>query len=135
MTAAAELVVIDTTCWIEAMRQGGDEDVRRQVTELLQSNRARFVDIVRLELHNGVGAGAERSFLRDVEALVDTLPTSPEVWGKARSLASKARAQGITVPATDLLVYAATRVHRVGLLHRDGHFEMLAAMTGAGEKA
>ena len=67
-------------------------------------------------------------FLRELEDLVETVPTTPAVWSEARSLAARSRRDGVTVPATDLLIFAAARVHRLALLHRDTHFDQLAGL-------
>lgn len=125
MSSAPEITVIDTSCWIEAMRAHGDTSVRGDVAALLESGAARFADMVRLELSNGLVGRDQRKFLRDLEDLVETVPTTEAVWSAARTLAEKARAGGITVPTTDLLIFAAARVHGARLLHRDAHFDML----------
>lgn len=128
---STEITVIDTSCWIEAMRQRGDESVRGDVAALLESGAARFTDMVRLELSNGLAGAAQRKFLRDLEDLVETVPTTTAVWSTARALAGRARAEGVTVPATDLLVFATARVHGARLLHRDAHFDLLAGLEEA----
>ncbi len=119
MSTGADVTVIDTSCWIEAMRESGDNAIRQRVAELLESGRARFTDIVRLELWNGLGRAEQHRFLRELEDLVETVPTTPAVWSEARALAERSRRSGVTVPATDLLVFAAARVHGLALLHRD----------------
>ena len=110
------------------MREGGDEPTRRRVGELLESGTARFTDIVRLELCNGLGGADQRRFLRQLVKLVETVPTTPTVWSAARTLAESARRRGVTIPATDVLVFAAARVHGLELLHRDAHFDRLAGL-------
>ncbi len=128
MSSGTDVTVIDTSCWIEAMRESGDEAIRRRVGELLESGQARFTDIVRLELWNGLGRADQRRFLRELEDLVETVPTTPAVWSEARALAERSRGGGVTVPATDLLIFAASRVHGLRLLHRDAHFDQLAGV-------
>lgn len=128
MNAGADITVVDTSCWIEAMRERGDDAIRQRVAELLQSGRARFTDIVRLELCNGLANADQRRFLSDLEDLVETVPTTRAVWSEARALAERSRRVGVTVPATDLLVFAAARVHGLALLHRDAHFDQLTAV-------
>ena len=125
MSTGAKLVLIDTSCWIEAMRVRGDSAVRREVSELVLSNRARFADIVRLELWNGLAGESERHFLAEMEALVETVPTTPEVWRDARALAASSRTRGLTVQSADLLVFTCARTHGLGLFHRDSHFDEL----------
>ncbi len=125
MSSTAEGTLIDTSCWVEAMRERGDEKIRRRVGELLESGAARFSDMVLLELSNGLRRAGERRFLRQLEELVDTVPTTVAVWSEARALAERARRRGMTVPSTDLLVFATARVHGLALLHRDAHFDQL----------
>ncbi len=123
--------LIDTSAWIEAMRQKGDERVRAQVETLVRQGRARFCDLVRLELWNGIGGYAERSWLSEMEEVVETVPTDDQVWMEARRLALAARPRGLTVPATDLLIAACARIHRLDLVHRDSHFDLLSGILGS----
>ena len=122
------MVVVDTSCWVEALRRRGDGAVREQVAELVDAGRARFVDMVRLELWNGLTQEAPRRFLAELEEVVDCLPTPPEVWSRARQLGIRARAAGLSVPAADLLICATAAHHRAEILHRDAHFDALAKL-------
>jgi predicted nucleic acid-binding protein len=124
-------LLIDTSAWVEAMRRQGDEATRKAVHAALTSGRARFCDIVRLELWNGIGDERERKWLREIEQAVDSVPTDPAVWLEATRLALEARRKGLTVPATDLLVEACSRVYKLEILHRDGHFDRLALIPPA----
>ena len=56
------------------------------------------------------------------------LPLTPEVWDTAYRLARTARARGITVPTTDIVVKACADHHRTGLLHMDEHLSRLAEL-------
>lgn len=124
----ARALLIDTSAWVEAMRRSGDEDARRQVYAALSAGRARFCDVVRLELWNGIGGDAERKWLLELEKSVETMPTDDSVWAEARSLAQETRRQGLSLPATDLLIAACARIHDLEILHRDGHFDRLEAI-------
>ena len=121
-------ILIDTSAWIEAMRARGDDAIRAQVQIAVREGRARFCDFVRLELWNGVGAEPERRWLAELEQVVDTVPTDARVWSEARSLAEETRRQGLTLPASDLLIAACARIHGLDLLHRDAHFDRLAEL-------
>lgn len=124
----AKPVLIDTSAWIEAMRRTGDAATRSEVHAVLRSGRARFCDFVRLELWNGIGGDAERKWLAEVEQSVEMVATDAEVWAEAKKLARETRRQALTLPASDLLIAACARVHDLEILHRDGHFERLAAI-------
>lgn len=121
-------LLIDTSAWVEAMRRSGDESTRQEVNAVLRAGKARFCDMVRLELWNGIGGEAERKWLKELEQSVETVPTDESVWAEARRLAQETRRQALTVPATDLLIAACARVHGLAILHRDGHFDRLASI-------
>lgn len=121
-------ILIDTSAWIEAMRPKGEEPVRAKVHAALREGRARLCDFVRLELWNGVGGEAERRWLAELEATVESVPTNLRVWAEARKQTSEARHHGLTVPASDHLIAACARVHDLDLLHRDTHFDRLETL-------
>jgi predicted nucleic acid-binding protein len=124
-------LLIDTSAWVEAMRRQGDEETRNAVHAALTTGRARFCDIVRLELWNGMGDARERKWLSELEQALETVPTDTAVWTEATRLAQESRRLGLTVPATDLLVEACSRVHKLEILHRDSHFDRLASIPPA----
>ena len=56
------------------------------------------------------------------------LPTTDAVWAKARLLAQRGRAKGLTVPSADLLVAACAWEHAVEIEHEDKHLPALAEL-------
>ena len=66
--------------------------------------------------------------LTEMEATLPSLAMDAAVWDRAVTLSAGAREQGITVPATDLLVASCARHHGVSLLHFDGHFDLIAEL-------
>lgn len=129
----ARALLIDTSAWVEAMRQRGDEATRIEVYAALRTGRARYCDMVRLELWNGIGGEPERKWLTKVEQDIEIVPTDDRVWAEARTLAQETRRKGLSLPATDLLIAACSRVHGLDILHRDGHYDLLAAAVPATE--
>lgn len=113
------------------MRQSGDEATRNAVYAALRTGRARFCDFVRLELWNGIGGDAERKWLLELEQSLETVPTDDQVWVEARRLARETRRRGLSIPASDLLIAACSRVHDLEILHRDKHFDSLASVVPA----
>lgn len=122
------MTLIDTSAWIEQLRRGGDASVRRQVETLLAVGDAAWCPLVRLELWNGARGENERAALAEMEETLPSLAIDAAVWAQAVTLASTAREQGITVPATDLLIASCARQHDVPLLHHDRHFELIAPL-------
>ncbi len=117
--------LVDTSAWIEQLRRNGDPVVRRRVEQLLLSGEAAWCPFVRLELWNRARGGREHRVLREMERELPVLEAAPEVWDLACSLARKARANGITVPTSDLLIAACARHHHVEVEHADSHFELI----------
>lgn len=120
--------LIDTSSWIDAMRRDGDAVVRARVQALMQSGEAAWCDFVRLELWNGLRGAAERKQMEALEVDVTRLPTTDAVWDRARELARRARAAGLTVPGADLLIAACAWEHGVEMEHDDAHLTALAAL-------
>jgi len=117
--------LVDSSSWIHSLRPEGDGDVRARVESLVRAGNACWCPLVKLELWNGARKEHERRVLREMEGRLDELEITPDVWNLACDLARKAREKGITVPATDLLIAACARYHRVELEHCDDHFEAL----------
>jgi len=126
-----ELCLIDTSAWIEALRTDGDANVRRRVAGLLTEGRACLADIVLLELWNGARGDREKKELARIEQTLAVLDTNPNVWRLALDLARACRAQGMTVPSIDLLVYACARHHGAEIEHCDEHFEVIRRATSS----
>lgn len=96
----------------------------------MTEGEAVLSELVLLELWNGARGVREQSFLRAIEADLEILPTTPEVWALASDLARSCRRVGTTVPATDLVIAACARYHGVDLLHRDEHFTQIERVLG-----
>jgi hypothetical protein len=115
--------LVDTTCWVQAMRRKGDVQVRERMTFLVQSGQAAWCAPVRLELWAGIGSGDERAVLRKFEQAIPELAINDEIWQMACELAEKGRSGGKTFPSNDLLIAACAIYHQVELEHSDKHFD------------
>ncbi len=126
-------VLVDTSAWIDALRQDGDAGVREAVRAVTAEGRAVFCDMVRLELWSGAGGESERGVLRELERELEVAPTTPDVWEAAMDLSRACREQGITVPVTDVLIAACAQHHGLSLLHHDSHFDRIARIAARSE--
>lgn len=122
------MILIDTSCWIEVLRERGDAEVRRRLQAHVEGGRACWSPVVRLELWNGARGAAEKKALREFEQVLPELDMPGEVWEIACDLARRARAAGLTVPVTDLLIVACARHHGVEVDSLDAHFADLAKL-------
>jgi len=119
------MVLIDTSSWIHLLRPTGDQSVRARVENILRAGDACWCSMVRLELWNGAGGNQEKKVLRDFERILPELPITEIVWQEAYALARLARAAGITIPSTDLLIAACARHHGAALETADSDFALL----------
>jgi predicted nucleic acid-binding protein len=76
--------------------------------------------MVRLELWSGVGGTAEREALEQLDRVLPRMPINDVVWNT--------RQAGLSVPATDLLIFACAKTYGLSIEHVDSHYEMLAKL-------
>jgi predicted nucleic acid-binding protein len=119
------MVLIDTSAWIEALRERGNPDIRRRVHEHMHGGQACWMPMVRLELWNGARGDREKKALREFEQVLPELEVTAGVWDAAYDLARRARAAGLTIPVADLLIIACARHHGVAIETTDAHFAEL----------
>jgi predicted nucleic acid-binding protein len=121
-------VLVDSSLWVHQLRKSGDPAKRDRVNALLESGEAAWCPAVRLELWRGVTNEAERKALRRYEVLLPDYEISTEVWIRSIRLADRGRASGVTVPLTDLLIFACAQIHGLDVWHDDIHFDELAKL-------
>jgi predicted nucleic acid-binding protein len=119
------MTLIDTSTWIDALREKGPERSRDQVADLIRSGEAAWCPVIRLELWAGIGDARERKVLSGFGDVVVELPVTGEVWELAIDLAGLGRTTGFSFPIPDLVVFACGRIHGAKLLHCDKHFDQL----------
>jgi len=119
------LTLIDSSCWIEALRVSGNTEIREKVKDLLVEGRAAWCDMILLELWNGARGDSERKMLSDLKEEITMLPISDEVWSLARRLAGKCREEGKSVPSTDILIVSCGLENNTEIEHQDKHFDVI----------
>ena len=120
------MVLIDTSVWIDALRQAGPASRRAELAILMEKGEAAWCAAVRLELWTGIRNQRECRVLRQFSSVLVDLPITGEVWEQAIALAEKGHGKGQTFPYPDLIIFACSRWHATELLHRDSHFDGLA---------
>ena len=122
------MVLVDTSSWIHMLRDTGDRGVRHRVSAALRAGEACWCPMVRLELWNGARGQREKRVLREFDAALTELPIDNDVWEVAYDLARKARSRGVTIPATDLVIFSCARRHGAVLESADSDFGRLAQL-------
>ncbi|MGC9155754.1 MAG: type II toxin-antitoxin system VapC family toxin [Ferrimicrobium sp.] len=122
------MILVDTSAWIEFLRDTGSPSCER-VTELLGLEIATC-DPVRMEVLAGARSEAHLRALRGLLARATTLHTSPTDYEDAAALYRGCRRGGETVrKLIDCLIAAHAVRARIPLLHVDADFDVLARHT------
>ena len=122
------MILVDTSSWIHFLRPKGDQEVSARVQRALTEGEACWCALVRLELWNGAGGSREAAVLRDLERALPELAIHDDVWAASLDLARRARAKGISVPATDILITACARYHGASIETADSDFEPVSSL-------
>ncbi len=84
--------------------------------------------MVRLELWNGARGEKEKRAVAELEQVLPELEMDGAVWNTSCHLARRARAAGLTVPASDILILACAYYHDADIESVDAHFSQLLAL-------
>jgi predicted nucleic acid-binding protein len=125
------IVLVDSSGWVQMLRRSGDPAIRAKVLDIFEDGRAAWCELIRVELWRGAGSDDDRTILRQFEIELPSLELSAAVWTLSCELAQQCRRKGRPIPTTDLIIYACAKVHRVELIHRDNHFDVLASLHGS----
>ena len=122
------MILIDTSAWIEFLRDTGSPICQR-VDDLLAAEIATC-DVVRMEVLAGARNEQHLQQLRRLLARASTLPTEPVDYDAAAALYRTCRQQGHTVrKLIDCLIAAVAIRANVPVLHMDVDFDILAQHT------
>lgn len=110
--------------------RNGNPAVRVRVERALRTGQACWCPLVQLELWNRARGQHEQQALRKFSRVLPERGIDDEVWRKAFDLARRARDQGITLPAADVIVAACACRRGVVLETADSDFEHLTSVIG-----
>jgi len=124
-----ELVLIDTSVWIQADSLKANSEVKSKVLLLLDKDRAAACGIIIAELLCGAKTPTNYEELKiDIEG-IHYLNTPENIWLKAAQMSFDLRKKGISIPLTDILIACIAIDNNCSLLHLDKHFTVLASKT------
>ena len=116
--------LVDTSCWIEYLRERGSA-IGDSVETLILAGEAAWCDMTLVELWHGVRGAKEKKTLAEMETEIELIPVNRDVWQAASTLALCARERGFTIPASDIIIAACATTHGLELEHCDKHFDVL----------
>src|ERR1043165_7533431 len=99
------MVLIDTSSWVEALREAGNSASKESVGRLLSRGEGVWCDLVRVELWNGARGQEEKKRLREFDDELPRLAIDNQVWDVAVQIAVSARSAGLTFPAADFVIF------------------------------
>ena len=100
--------------------------LQREIEVLLTEGRAAITAPVWHELYQGVRGKREERHLHDLRQLCIWLDFDARCWELAATHGRTCLRDGTNVPTSDLLIYCCAQHYKVGLLHRDKHFNLIA---------
>lgn len=125
-----DLVLIDSSAWVEVVRSGGNPGMVARVEGLISSGLAAMTEPVWMELYQGIRIKREEARLEITRSLCVWLEFDAACWQQAAKTARACLRSGVNVPFGDVLVDACARRHGVELLEKDRHFQMIAGVLG-----
>lgn len=120
--------VVDSSIWVDCLRTGSPEALRRQTKAILAGHDRFLCEPIVFELLRAI---PKRDRIR-TEALLATapvLPTPSELWSAARVLGQKCLDRGLLPPAIDLLIAQVCIHHDVALITFDAQFQQIAEVS------
>lgn len=123
------MILIDTSAWIEFLRDAGSPTCN-EVDRLLAEDVATC-DVISMEVLAGARDEVHLRELRGLLARATVLPIGPEDYESAAALYRTCRRAGSTVrKLVDCLIAAVALREGVAVLHADADFVALARHTG-----
>ena len=119
------MVLVDTSVWIEASRRDGRQEVKLGLQGLLDVYEATLCGPVEMEF-----LGGARPQERDrLQAWCNILPyhrSDQKIWRKAATNFSLLRSKGVHAPWNDVLIATIAREATCRIYTCDKHFERMA---------
>lgn len=129
------MILIDSSCWVEAYRRKGAPTIRAAVAEAVESGAVATCGVIRVEVLSFIARPREYKTVSEDFAALHELPVGTSDFERAVSIGRSLRANGTTVPATDLIIAAVAIGADAELLHADRHFETIAAVSALRQRS
>lgn len=126
----ADMVLVDTSAWILALRKNPHIYARTRIEELMGANRIGIIPLIYIELLSGVNNETEFHRLKQRLSSLKQIPLTKRDWDKIAFNAFKLRRKGITVPHIDIIIGTAAAINDMVLLTADSHFNLMAKEIG-----
>jgi predicted nucleic acid-binding protein len=118
--------LVDTSVWIDFFR--GIPPIKIALEKLITKDEIFTVGPILYELLQGVRLPEERKQVKEALLSTNYLEITSNDWEEAALLSSTLRAQGITLPMTDILIGHLARAKNLEVLSFDPHFDQIPGL-------
>ncbi len=125
----SDMVLVDSSVWIEAARRQGDLGCKVALESLLDEYEAALCSPVRIEVLGGARE-AERRALAAGFALIPYVPVAESTWSLALENVWRLRDAGLQAPWNDVLIATLAIEQGCRVFARDKHFERMREILG-----
>ena len=129
------MILADSSALIEFYRPSGNPRARRLIARAIAAGELAVNGIIQVEILAFARDEAQRRKLAADFRAFDHLPLGRDEFDLAAALGFDLRRQGITVPATDLVIAASAMRAGATLFHLDAHFERIAEHADLAERS
>lgn len=121
-----ELVLIDSSVWIDFYHPERAQDLKSTVREAIELDIVAINGIIAMEVLQGTANDfGFKKVLADMHAF-NNLTVDWTIFMQAARLSFDLRRQGITIPTVDSLIAATAIENKCTLWHQDNHYELIA---------
>jgi predicted nucleic acid-binding protein len=118
--------IVDTSIWIDFLR--GVPWVKKLLERPIAEDRVFIAGPILFELLQGIRSPKERKQVQEALLSMKYLQISADDWAEAGTLSSELRAQGITIPMTDLLIAQLAKRYDLLVISFDTHFDQVPGL-------
>lgn len=128
MSDKASAVLVDTSVWIELLRNSSHPS-RGLLETLIADDRARLCTAIAAELIQGASTAQDLHAAEELAQTIPGLKAEELTWLDAGRMSQRLRIKGITVGLLDCYLAQIALDHGCALLSLDKHFPMIAKHT------
>jgi predicted nucleic acid-binding protein len=115
--------LVDTSVWIDFFR--GVPSIKNSLEKLIARDEIFTAGLILYELLQGVKLPEERKQVKEALLSTNYLEITSNDWEEAALLSSTLRAQGITLPMSDILIGHLAKVSDLEVISFDPHFDQI----------
>ncbi|MEW6455392.1 MAG: PIN domain-containing protein [Acidobacteriota bacterium] len=119
------LVIVDTSAWIFALRKNYNLKIKNRIEQLLRDNEIAIIPIIKLELLAGTRTEKEFSRLKMRLDALTQVEIDEEKWQEAYKIAFQLRRKDIDIPFIDIIIISCAKIVGALIVHADKHFDLV----------